>query len=79
MPQITISYQNQKTLQAVQDFAKHLDFIIEKPLNTNEKKTSLKVEKIVLVDFKIDISELTKIFSSRNIDASKLRSELWLR
>ena len=56
-----------------------MDFIIKKPLNTNEKKTSLKVENIVLGDSKIDISELTKIFSSRNIDASKLRSELWLR
>lgn len=79
MPQITISYKNQRTLQDLQDFAKYLDFDIEMPKNKIKNKSNKPIENIVAGNSKINITELTKIFSAKNLDATKLRSELWLK
>ncbi len=77
MPQVIISYQNQKTLKALKDFSKYLDFVIEKPKEKMKVKT--KAENIISGNPKIDISDLTAIFSNKNLDAAKLRIELWQR
>ena len=79
MPQITITYNNPKTLQALIDFAKYFDFKIEKPDKKNQLP-KIKDELIMIPgDNSIDPSDLTKIFTGRNIDAKNLRQSLWQR
>ena len=79
MPQITISYESQKTLEALQNISKYFDFVIEKPKTIGKKKSIMKKDNILIGNSTIDVSELTKIFSTKNIVASQLRSELWKR
>lgn len=83
MPEIIIKYKNKKTLEALQSLSKYFDFSIVMP-NVKEKSKSLKISKlngisIVRGDSSIDTSDLTTVFSGRNIDPQKLRKKVWQR
>lgn len=79
MPQITISYHSQKTLQALQDFAKYFNFVIEEQKPKGKKKVSSNIDNIIPGNPSIDITGLSEIFSNKNLDASQLRNALWKR
>jgi hypothetical protein len=79
MPQITITYEKPKTLQALTDFAKYFDFTIEKLIENKSSTVSKKKLNIVPGNKNIDISELSKLFTEKNIAAKQLRTELWQR
>ena len=78
MPQITITYNNPKTLQALRDFAKYFDFVIEKPGKKQSPETNNEPI-MILADSSVDTSGLAKIFTGRNIDPKNLRETLWQR
>ena len=79
MPQIIINYKNLKTLEALQDFAKYFDFSIQNIEKSTPQKTSLNGVSIIKGDKTIDLSEMSKIFTGKNINAKELRQKGWER
>jgi len=87
MPEVTIKYTSAKTLEALKDLSKYLDFVVSKPKEKKEKKkrlvdqSKLVVNGVTIIpgDRGIDISELSEVFTGKNIDAEKLREESWIR
>ena len=79
MPQITITYHNPKTLQALRDFAKYFDFVIEKPDKKRQRPEANNEPIMILADSSVDTSGLSKIFTGKNIDPKHLRETLWQR
>jgi len=77
MQQVIIKYKNLKTLMLLKDLAKYFDFVISIP----QKKTTKTINGVTIIpgDNSIDTSELTKIFTEKNIDTKKLRQEAWQR
>lgn len=81
MPEIIVKYKNKRTLEALQDFAKYFDYEISLPdsLEKKEKQIHLKGVTIIPADSSIDTSELTEIFTGKNINPLELRNEAWPR
>ena len=84
MPEVTIKYKNQKTLEALKGLSKYFDFSITK--NKAEKKgTPIKntftVNGVTVIrgDSSIDISEMSDVFTGKNINPKELRKGAWLR
>lgn len=84
MPEVTIKYKNPKTLEALKDLSKYFDFSIAKP-KTGKKNAHIKdtftINGVTVVrgDSSIDISEMSDVFTGKNIDAKELRKGAWLR
>lgn len=80
MPEITIKYKKEKTLQALMDFSKYFDFIITSPKKRSNKKViEANGVKIIEGNISIDTSGLSEIFTNANIDAKQLRDKAWQR
>lgn len=83
MPEIIIKYKNKRTIEALQDLSKYLDFSIVmssvKEKIKNPGMSKLNGITIVPGDNSIDTSDLTTVFSGRNIDPQKLRKKAWQR
>ena len=79
MPELTIRYNSPKTLEALMDFAKYFDFVIssKKPVKTTEMLVNGVT--VILGNPSIDTSDLTKIFTGKNMDARKFRKQVWQR
>ncbi len=81
MPEIIVKYKNKRTLEALRDFAKYFDYVISSS-NTKAKKNkpmNLNGITIIPADSSIDTSDLSDIFTNKNIDPEKLRNEAWQR
>lgn len=81
MPEIIVKYKSKKTLEALQDLFKCFDYAISKPGNKEGEKNKMELNGITIIqgDSSIDPSDLTDIFSGKNIRAEQLRSEAWQR
>jgi hypothetical protein len=81
MPEIIVKYKTKKTLEALRDFAKYFDYVISSPdsKKKNKKQSALNKMTIIPADPSIDISDLTEIFTGKNINPSQLRNEAWQR
>ncbi len=84
MPEVTITYKNPKTLEALKDLSKYFDFIISKPKTKKKDKlpdNTFTINGVTVVrgDSSIDISEMSDVFTGKNIDAKELRKEAWQR
>ena len=80
MPEIIVKYKNKRTLEALQDFAKYFDYEISlHESGKNEKQTTLNGVTIISGDSSVDTSELTRIFTGKNINALELRKAAWQR
>lgn len=93
MPEVTITYEKPETLKILKALAKYLDFKMsssatkkkEKSLDDilvpGEKAKEFSVNGVTMIpgDPSIDITELRKIFTEKNLDAKKLREEAWRR
>lgn len=83
MSEITVKYKSKRALEALKDLSKYFDFSIVMPgvreKNKNPKTSKLNGITIVPGDSSIDTSDLTNVFSGRNIDPQKLRKEAWQR
>ena len=81
MPEIIIQYQNSKTLHLLKDLSKYFDFAIRWHDQNQKEEQEQIINGVTFIppDETIDISSLTKMFSSRNLDAKNLRREAWQR
>ena len=79
MPEIVIKYKNVKTLELLKDLSKYFDFILSTPKSGNKKESSINGVTMISANPNIDTTDLTDIFSGKNIDAKSLRIKAWQR
>ena len=79
IPEVVIKYKNVKTLELLKDLSKYFDFILSTPKSGNKKEISINGVTMISADPNIDISDLSAIFSGKNIDAESLRIKAWHR
>lgn len=75
MPEVVIKYKKPETLKILKLLAKYLDFEIV-PKNEDNKINGVS---FIPGDKTIDIQELSKIFTGKNLDAKQLRKDAWTR
>lgn len=76
MPSIVIKYKSAKTLQALQDFAKYFDFVIE---GDSKKETLKKGKSNLPINFaeNPDIHALAGIWKESSISLEDIRDKAW--
>lgn len=79
MPEVTIKYNNPRSLEALKDFAKYFDFVIATAKSGREKKMDINGVTIIAGNSSIDSTSLSEIFTGKNINAKQLRKEAWQR
>ena len=79
MQEVTVQYKNSKTLQLLMDLSKYFDFAIKGHVQPQELEQTINGVTMIPPDETVDLSNLKKIFSSKNLDAKKLRHEAWQR
>jgi hypothetical protein len=77
MPEITIKYNNSKTLKLLKELSEYLDFSFSQPRKS--KNQTINGVTIIPGDKSADVSNMGKVFTGRNIDAKKLRQAAWRR
>lgn len=78
MHEITIKYSDPKILGILRSISKYFNFIISLP---KEKKNELVINGVSIIpaNSSIDTSDLSKIFTGKNINSKALRKESWQR
>ena len=81
MKEITIKYKSNKTLAALRELGKYLNFSIadHKDKAITEGLGDINGIPVIMGDGSIDISELHDVFTSQNLSAKKLREDAWQR
>lgn len=79
MPEIIVKYKNKRTLEALQDFAKYFDYVISsyESKQKSQKLLSLNGVTIIPADSSVDTSDISNIFTGKNINPKQLRNEAW--
>jgi len=79
MPEVIIKYKKPETLKILKSLAKYFDFKVstEKP----KKKEPYKINGVTIIPASeaFDPTDMTELFTEKNIDAAKLRKEAWQR
>lgn len=73
MPQVTIQYKSDKTLQVLMDIAKYFDFTIKVPKKSGKSKAELPIE----FAEQPDITALAGIWKGKSITVEELRKDAW--
>jgi hypothetical protein len=79
--QVIVEFKNSKTLGILKEMAKKFDFVVLMPKKETKETTEIEIiNGVTLIrgDRTIDTSDLSKIFSGKNMDAKKLRQQ-WNR
>ena len=81
MPEIIIKYKSKRTLEALRDLAKYFDYVISTPGSKEKRKKQKNLDGITIIpaDSSVDASDLTDVFTGRNINPEQLRNEAWQR
>jgi hypothetical protein len=79
MPELIIKYKDSKTLEILNDLAKYFDYVISSPKSEKKKEIKINGVTVIRADDSIDISDISKIFTGKNINAQSLRNESWQR
>jgi hypothetical protein len=79
MPEITIKYNDSKTLKVLKTLSEYMDFTFTTPPKKKKKEFFINGVRAIPGDSSVDISEMKKIFTGQNIDAKKLRQKAWQR
>lgn len=79
MPEIIIKYENSRTLEVLNDLAKSFNFVISFPKSERKKEILINGVTIIPADDSINMSDMTEIFSGKDISAESLRTEAWQR
>ncbi len=77
MPEIKIRYKRQRTLQALKDFAKYLDFSIVNEKDADTKSYMLGNVLIVSPVSKTDVRKLKGLFSDSKLSLKEIRKNIW--
>lgn len=73
MPEVTIQYKNDKTLQVLMDIAKYFDFTIKTTRKGGKSKSKLPIE---FAEYP-DITALAGIWKGKDITIEDLRKDAW--
>lgn len=81
MPEIIIKYKSKRTLEALRDLAKYFDYVISSPDSETKKEKQINLNGVTIIpaDSSIDASDLSNIFTGKNINPEQLRNEAWQR
>ena len=81
MKEVTIKYKSNKTLEALKELGKYLNFSVSdhKIKTVTEKDDSINGIPIIIGDPKVDIDELHDVFTGKGLDAEELRKTAWQR
>ena len=80
MPEVIVKYKNKKTLAVLNDLAKYFGYSISAfSREVSRKQNDVNGVTIISADSSVDASDLTTIFTGKNIDAEQLRKEVWQR
>ncbi|MEN6455205.1 MAG: hypothetical protein ABFD10_13180 [Prolixibacteraceae bacterium] len=80
MKEVVIKYKNPKTLEAIKALSKYLDFSVDIPKPVKREKLEyINGVPAIPGDNSIDISELTSIFTGKELNAKNLRTLGWQR
>lgn len=81
MPRVVIQYKHKKTLQALQDIAKYFDYRVSPSQSEDqlEERTQINGVTIVPANSSVDISDMSRFFTGKNINPELLRTEQWQR
>ena len=81
MKEVTIKYKSNKTLAALRELGKYLNFSIadHKVKEVTESEGDINGIPVIAGDKSIDISELHDVFTDKNLSAKQLREIAWQR
>lgn len=81
MKEVTIKYKSNKTLEALKELGKYLNFSIsdDKARSTAQKQSSINGIPIIIGDANVDIAELHDVFTGKDLSTEKLRDTAWQR
>ncbi len=81
MKEVIIKYKSNKTLAALRELGKYLNFSIadQKVKAVRESWGDVNGIPIILGDKSIDISEMHDVFTNKNLSAKQLRESAWQR
>ena len=79
MPELLITYRKKRTLNALRDFAKYLDYKISEniKIDTSSKVEYLKGIPIIQAKQNADAKKLKGAFNGRKITLADLRKRVW--
>ncbi len=77
MPEVIIKYEDPETLKVLEDLAKSMNFEIETSNEENSERQKAIAAITVPANKEADITQLFQVFTGKNLDAKKLREELW--
>ncbi len=77
MPEVIIKYKNAKVLEALKDFAKYLDFVVELPKPKKKAKSNIDTSLPIVFAEKPDVTALAGIWKGRDISLEDLRKNAW--
>ncbi|WP_029280466.1 hypothetical protein [Pedobacter borealis] len=81
MKEVTIKYKSDKTLEALKELGKYLNFSVadHKAKTKVKKEASINGIPVIVGDGSIDISELHDVFTGKDLSAEELRNTAWQR
>jgi hypothetical protein len=77
MPEVIIKYKNAKALEALRDFAKYFDIIVEQPKLEKQAKQNIDPALPIVFAKKPDVTALAGIWKGRDISLADLRKNAW--
>ncbi len=77
MPEVIIKYNNPETLKVLENLSKTMNFEIETSNEEDVERQKAIAAITVPADKEADITQLFQVFTGKNLDAKKLRKELW--
>jgi len=81
MKEVTIKYKSNKTLEALKELGKYLNFSVadHKSKTKVKKEASINGIPVITGDGSIDISKLHDVFTGKDLSAEELRNTAWQR
>lgn len=79
MKEVIIKYNDSKTLALLKALAKFFNFSIMPPNKDQKAYDQINGVPIIPGDSSVSVKELTKIFTGKNLNARKLRTQEWQR
>lgn len=80
MPKIIVKYKHRRIFKAFKNLAKYFNYVISSS-DLKEKKMPNSVNGVTIIpaDNSINVSDLTEIFTGKNINGIQLRNDAWQR
>lgn len=80
MKEVIIKYRNNKTLATLKDLGKYLGFSVsDVSYSKTNNQTLINGVTLIEGDERVNLSELERIFTDKDLDAGELRKSGWQR